>query len=93
MIVGSHTDCTMFKNSLAFTFQFSMQLATIPKHSWTSRVQPAISGTDNIHKLQLPGFILLIPSSKGHMWVLVTPGKKCDFCVLSENFIGHLMYM
>ena len=76
MIGCSHKDCIMFKRSLVFTFQFSMQLAIILKHSWTPRVQPAASGTDDIYKPQLSGFTLLIPRSKGYMWVLVTIGKK-----------------
>ena len=64
MIGCSHKDYIMFKRSLVFTFQFSMQLAIILKHSWTPTVQSAASGTDNIYKIQLNGFTLLIPSSE-----------------------------
>jgi len=75
MIGCSHKGCIMFAKSLVFSFQFSMQLAIILKHSLTPKVQPAASGTDNIYKLQISGFTLLIPTYKGYMWILVTTGN------------------
>ena len=78
----------MFAKSLVFSFQFSMQLAIILKHSLTPKVQPAASGTDNIYKLQVSGFTLLIPTYKGYMWVLVTTGNIW-ICILSGKLIGH----
>ena len=63
------------EKSLVFSFQFSMQLAIFLKHSLTPKVQPAASRADNIYKLQVSGFTLLIPAYKGYMWVLVTTGN------------------
>lgn len=51
MIDCSLKDYPMLERSTAFTFQFSMQLAIILKHSWTPRVQPVALRTDDIgHK-------------------------------------------
>lgn len=72
MIDCSYKYCMIFERCFLVTFQFSMQLGVILKHSWTPRVWPAASGT-NIYKLQLSG--LLIPASKVYTWVLVTTGK------------------
>lgn len=87
MIGCSHKGCIMFEKSLVFSFPFSMQLAIILKHFLTPKVQPAALGTDNIYKLQVSGFTLLIPTYKGYMWVLVTTGNT-GICILSGNLIG-----
>ena len=88
MIGCSHKGCIRFEKSLVFSFQFSMQLAIFLKHSLTPKVQPAASRADNIYKLQVSGFTLLIPAYKGYMWVLVTTGN-ISICILSGNLIGH----
>lgn len=73
MIDCAYKHCILFERNRGFTSQFSMQLAVIPKHSWTPKVQPAASGRDSLYKLQLSGFTLdpqlqSVHIGFGHKW-------------------------